>query len=49
VRILVVEPLAQEGIDLLRAHHEVDEQLGLPREEILAIPPSTTRLSSGAR
>ena len=39
MRILVVEPLAQEGIDLLRAHHEVDEQLGLPREEILAILP----------
>ena len=39
VRILVVEPLAGEGIELLRAHHEVDEKLGLPREEIISILP----------
>ena len=39
MRILVVEPLAAEGIEILRAHHEVDEQLGLPREEIVAILP----------
>ena len=39
MRILVVEPLAAEGLELLRAHHEVDERLGLPREEIAAILP----------
>jgi len=39
MRILVVEPLAAEGLELLRRHHEVDEKLGLPREEIAAILP----------
>jgi D-3-phosphoglycerate dehydrogenase len=39
VRILVVEALASEGLELLRAHHEVDERLGLPREELAAILP----------
>ena len=39
MRILVVEPLAPEGLELLRRHHEVDERLGLPREEIAAILP----------
>lgn len=39
MKILVVEPLAAEGIELLRRHHEVDEKLGLPREEIIAILP----------
>ena len=39
MRILVVEPLAAEGIDLLRGHHEVDEKVGLAREEIIAILP----------
>ena len=29
MRILVVEPLAAEGIELLRRHHDVDEKLGL--------------------
>jgi D-3-phosphoglycerate dehydrogenase / 2-oxoglutarate reductase len=39
MKILVVEPLAAEGLELLRRHHEVDEKLGLPREEIAAILP----------
>jgi D-3-phosphoglycerate dehydrogenase / 2-oxoglutarate reductase len=39
MRILVVEPLAAEGLELLRTHHEVDERLNLPREEIIAILP----------
>jgi D-3-phosphoglycerate dehydrogenase / 2-oxoglutarate reductase len=39
VKILVVEPLAAEGLELLRRHHDVDEKLGLPREEIIAILP----------
>jgi D-3-phosphoglycerate dehydrogenase len=39
VRILVAEPLAAEGVDLLRAQHDVDERPGLPREEFLAALP----------
>jgi D-3-phosphoglycerate dehydrogenase len=39
VRILVAESLASEGIDLLRAQHDVDERPGLPREVLLAILP----------
>jgi D-3-phosphoglycerate dehydrogenase len=39
MRILVVEPLAAEGLELLRRHHDVDERLGLPREEIIALLP----------
>ena len=39
MRILVVEPLAAEGLELLRAHHEVDERLGLERTEIAALLP----------
>ena len=37
MKVLVVEPLAGEGIALLRAHHEVDERLGLSRDELCAI------------
>ncbi len=39
MRILIVEALADEGVELLRRHHEVDEKLGLPRDEIAAILP----------
>ena len=39
MKILVVEPLAAEGLDLLRAHHDVDERIGLSREELAAILP----------
>jgi D-3-phosphoglycerate dehydrogenase len=39
VRILVAEPLADEGIALLRAQHDVDERPGLSREELLALLP----------
>ena len=39
MRILIVEPLAAEGVELLRRHHDVDERLGLPRDEIAAILP----------
>jgi D-3-phosphoglycerate dehydrogenase / 2-oxoglutarate reductase len=34
MRILVAEPLAAEGVELLRARHEVDERTGLPRAEL---------------
>ena len=39
MKVLVVEPLAAEGLELLRTHHQVDERLGLPREEIIEILP----------
>ena len=34
-RILVVEPVAQAGIDLLSASHDVEHRMGLSREELL--------------
>jgi D-3-phosphoglycerate dehydrogenase len=37
VRILVAEPLAQEGIELLRAGHEVDDRAGIERDELCSI------------
>ncbi len=39
MRILVAEPLAAEGLELLRTHHDVDERIGLAREELAAILP----------
>jgi D-3-phosphoglycerate dehydrogenase / 2-oxoglutarate reductase len=39
MRILVVEPLAPQGLELLRSHHDVDEGLGLSHGEIAAILP----------
>jgi D-3-phosphoglycerate dehydrogenase len=39
MRILVAEPIAAEGIALLRASHEVDERPGLARDELCAILP----------
>ena len=38
-RILVAEQLAPEGLALLRAAHDVDVRVGIPREEFLAILP----------
>src|SRR5689334_7766080 len=37
MRVLVAEPVAKEGVELLRAHHEVDERPGLSREELCAV------------
>ncbi|HXG40387.1 MAG TPA: phosphoglycerate dehydrogenase [Candidatus Limnocylindrales bacterium] len=37
MRILVAEPLAEAGLELLRAHHDVDVRVGLPRDELCAI------------
>ena len=37
MRVLVAEPLAREGIDLLRSRHEVDEQIGRTPEELRAL------------
>ena len=39
MRILVAEPLAPSGVELLRQHHEVDERIGLSPEEYRAILP----------
>ncbi len=39
MRILVVERVAEEGLALLRAEHEVDVRLDLPREAFLAALP----------
>ncbi len=37
MKILVAEPLARQGLEILRAHHEVDEKIGLSPEELTAI------------
>jgi D-3-phosphoglycerate dehydrogenase / 2-oxoglutarate reductase len=37
MKILVAEPLAKQGLEILRAHHEVDEKIGLSPEELGAI------------
>jgi D-3-phosphoglycerate dehydrogenase len=39
VRVLVAEPVAREGVDLLRAHHQVDERPGLSHDELCALMP----------
>ena len=38
VRILVAEPIAPEGVELLRAHHEVDDRTGLVPAELRGDP-----------
>ncbi|MEI8333897.1 MAG: phosphoglycerate dehydrogenase [Chloroflexota bacterium] len=39
MRILVAEQVAAEGVEILRAAHDVDERVGLSHEEYLAILP----------
>ena len=39
MKVLVVEPIAPEGVERLRAEHEVDERPGISRDEICAILP----------
>ena len=39
MRVLVAEAVAEEGIELLRAEHDVDVRVGLPREELVAALP----------
>ena len=39
MKVLVAESLAAEGIELLRASHDVDEKLGLERAELASILP----------
>ncbi len=40
MRVLVVEPLGEEGLELLRAEHDVDVRIGMSREEFLAALPN---------
>jgi D-3-phosphoglycerate dehydrogenase len=39
MKVLVAEPIASEGVELLRGSHEVDERHGLTRDELCAILP----------
>lgn len=39
MKVLVAESVAREGIELLAAHHEVDERLGCTPAELAAIVP----------
>lgn len=39
MRILVAEPLAEEGLAILRPHHDVDVRTGLSRADLLAALP----------
>ena len=39
MRVLVAEKLAPEGVELLRAEHEVDVRTGMSREEYLSALP----------
>ena len=39
MRVLVVEPLGEEGLELLRAEHEVDVRIGMTRDEFLTALP----------
>lgn len=34
MKVLVAEPLARQGLEILRAHHEVDEKIGLTPEQL---------------
>src|SRR4030042_5805961 len=35
-KVLVSDPIAQDGIDALAGHAQVDVRLGLPKEELIA-------------
>jgi D-3-phosphoglycerate dehydrogenase len=39
VRVLIAESVAREGVELLAAHHHVDERVGCSREDLAAILP----------
>ncbi|HEX8938905.1 MAG TPA: phosphoglycerate dehydrogenase [Candidatus Limnocylindrales bacterium] len=39
MRVLVAEPIAPTGVELLRSEHEVDERIGLAPDELAAILP----------
>ena len=49
MKILVAEPLAKQGLEILRAHHEVDEKIGLTPEELAPSSATTTPCWSAAR
>jgi D-3-phosphoglycerate dehydrogenase / 2-oxoglutarate reductase len=37
MKILVAEPLAKQGLEILKAHHDVDEKIGLTPEELCEV------------
>ena len=37
MKILVAEPLARQGLEILRAHHDVDEKIGLSPAELAEV------------
>jgi len=37
MKILVAEPLAKQGLEILRAHHDVDEKIGLTPEQLAEV------------
>ena len=39
MKVLVAEPLAPEGVELLRQRHEVDVRVGLSREQLIEALP----------
>jgi len=39
LKVLVADPLAREGVDLLKTSAEVDVKLGLPQDELKKIIP----------
>ncbi len=39
MKVLVAEPVAREGVELLAAQHEVDERIGCTRAELAAMLP----------
>jgi D-3-phosphoglycerate dehydrogenase len=39
MKVLVAESVAREGIELLAAHHDVDERLGCTKDELAALLP----------
>jgi D-3-phosphoglycerate dehydrogenase / 2-oxoglutarate reductase len=42
--VLIAEPLADAGVELLRAHHDVDARTSTTREELLAAVPAADAL-----
>ena len=37
MKVLIADPLSEEGVDILRSHAEVDVRTGLKPEELIAI------------
>ena len=48
-KILVADPIAQDGIDILKREAEVDVRTGLPPDELLRVIPEYHALVVRAR